>query len=291
MKKKLLGFILLCIVIFSCKKNLESYNYGKTEKIRRDLAMINTKYESKGDQTEWWTLKEICAVAVGDIGGAWAGSWAGGKIGGAVGSVILGAGTGAGAAVGAAVGAILIGSAGSYAASPNHRMSQEQTNLLLGMDTNYLAYNPIENTFDISVGQRHNKLLRENLLLNEGSIENDIYQLYSSCTLTENEKIFISEDNGETNSVYTYIGESNSFERIKDLLAEKIEDKLLVLIMQNYIDGISNINSIEDAQNLTYEYEAYINSMEDLSTSQKNTLLHGFAVSKYSLIFWQEILN
>ena len=62
------------------------------------------------------------------------------------------------------------------------------------------------------------------------------------------------------------------------------------VIMIEYINGISNVNDLSSALNLTYAYEKYVIGNSCFTLNQQNVLLSGFATAKYSYYFWNSIL-
>lgn len=292
MKQLAVTFFLLGTLLVSCKKenNIIQQTHN-LEKIKNDLAVINAKYKPEYNSTAW-SLRRLCAIFSADVGGAWAGSWAGGKIGGAVGSLIPGAGTASGAAAGAVAGAVIVGAAASYAASytipfETPEMYGRLTNADIGLTLN----NPEDNPYDEIVGERHNALLKENLLINKGNTEKTISELYNSCNLLDNEKIFLAEGENISQEIYTIFRNEGSAEKLKEILASKIDNELILTIANSFIDGAYSTNNATEAISLTQEYEKYVNDLKDIKPLEKQTLFSGFSVAKYSSNFWKQIIS
>ena len=285
--------LLLGTILVSCKKEhdkiQQTYNL---EKIKSDLSLINEQNKPKYNQTAW-SFKKFCAIFTADVGGAWAGSWAGGKIGGAVGSVIPGAGTAAGASAGAVAGAVVVGAAASYAASYTAvpvGTDPKTYDKVLRSDIDFILENPEGNPFYEVVGKRHNELLKQNLVINKGSTGQTISELYSSCSLLDNEKILLAEGRDITDYVYHLLQNDNNPDELKRMLALKIDNELVLTIANSFVDGAYTTNNSEEAIRLTVEYERYVNSLDGISPIEKQTLFSGFAVAKYSSKFWSQIM-
>lgn len=301
MKRILLGLSILAIAgattFVACKKDevkKETITTSKT--IEEQLTQINIQYNSKNkfsNAKSSWTLKKICNVAVADLAGAWVGTWAGGKIGGAVGTVVgtPGIGTAAGTAIGAAVGGVVVGAGASYGASFPVTSSSGFDPLsvvnVTQIDALVVLSNPNSNPFDLEYGQRHNVLLKSLILTNPTLGPVVPSNMYNNVALSSNEAAYLTALQPKITGSYNVLKSSQDIiATSKTLLNNEIEDLALLAIMNLYIDGLSNSVSYTDAMNLSYAYELAIMNNNSLTTNQKNVVLQGIAVAKYSLNFW-----
>ena len=293
MKQIVMPFLLLGTMLVSCKKEHDKIQQTYSlDKIKSDLSLINEQNKPKYNPAAW-SFKKFCAIFTADVGGAWAGSWAGGKIGGAVGSLIPGAGTAAGASAGAVAGAVVVGAAASYAASYTAvpvGTDPKTYDKVLKADIDLILDEPGNNPYYEIVGKRHNELLKQNLVINRGSTGSTISELYNTCSLLDNESIFLAEGRDITDYTYNLLQNDNNPDELKRMLALKIDNGLVLTIANSFVDGAYATNNSDEAIRLTNEYERYVNSLQGISPLEKQTLFSGFAVAKYSSKFWSQIM-
>jgi hypothetical protein len=268
------------IIFQSCSKSGE---VTLQRNVQKDLKILNDSYKTNNFQNRSW--KQWCQIAVADVGGAWAGSWAGGKIGGAIGTLIPGAGSAAGASIGAAVGAAVIGAAASYgASSPIHNSSNFEANIY-NFNNQYIIPNINNNQFDISVGLSHNTILLNSLKGNTY-----LNNSFSNSVLSDQQKAIYNESKVYIDSLVEYFSKNSSTKTTIMYIERTIDNLLLKTVMIEYINGISNVNDLSSALNLTYAYEKYVIGNSCFTLNQQNVLLSGFATAKYSYYFWNSIL-
>ena len=133
-------------------------------------------------------------------------------------------------------------------------------------------------------------MLKQNLLINKGSTEKTISELYNACSLLGNENIFLAEGRDIAEETYILLQNDNNAEKLKEMLALRIDNELVLTIANSFVDGAYSTNNAEEAIRLTNEYERYVNSLADINPIEKQTLFSGFAVAKYSSKFWNQIM-
>lgn len=195
---------------------------------------------------------------------------------------------------GGLVGAAIVGFAGSYGASIGVYDDSDGEDIYYNISVysdSYVLNNPNENPYDESVGKRHNYLLKE------GTIENPIggplneYDLFESMSLSSNENDFLSDKMDETISIYNDMKNAESISSIKSVVSSNIDDSLLIVTMNSYLDGLSGLTDPGDAIALAQDYEHYIMNNDAYTSSQKDCLLQGLAVAKYSCYFWSSVMD
>ncbi len=279
MKKLLLGLLTICLVsffIYSCTKN---QLLDKTDIIKQDVANINNNYNSNLK----FTFKDACRVGAADVGYAWAGAWAGGKIGAFVGNPAAGAG----------IGAIVVGAAGSYGAliccgGKNPNDDAIFFSKVLGYsytDINTIKYN---NIYNEEIGKRHNEILKEMLIKYRNSP--NLEELDVSI-LTENEKNYYLNQKEVVNSTISLLKINGSqIALIKNNLTNTINNTNLLIVMNSFLDKYYYLDDVNIAFQLIKDYENYITSSMNFNQEEKNILLRGFAVARYSTDFWNKVL-
>lgn len=281
MKKAILGLIAIVFMSVSAFANNPSQMLMDIEKLMEETECINEKYIS---DTQGRTFKDWCAIGAADVGGAWAGAWAGGKIGGWFGPQ--------GAAIGAVVGGVIVGGAASYGASRHMPPGTEQELIdtkIRNLDISKVYSNPNNNPYDISVGKRHNEILKQFVVTNPANGASTVSKIFENVNLTKDERIFYDNQQQIISNFYSKLKTSLSIETVKSLLIENIQDEALLTIMNKYLDGLNNCTTFENAIKITQDYETYVISHKGLSQEQKNVLLKGLAVARYSFNFWNKV--
>jgi hypothetical protein len=281
------AFILMAIIMMS----LSSYAYNGGNKLpindNSDITLIQKEIECINQQftpeVQSRTFKDWCNIGVADLSGAWVGSWAGGKVGGLFGPQ--------GAAIGAVAGGVIVGAAASYGASRHAAPGVDHALLdskIKNLDANTVYPNPNNNPFDQSVGQRHNQILKLLVTTNPTAGPSAPEKMFAKASLTNNETIFYNNQKSVVLDFYNKAKSSPTKEAFKSLLAQNIEDQTLLTVMNGYIDGVMNSSTFENAIKISLEYETYVLENRNLTQEQKDLLLHGFAVARYSLNFWNQ---
>lgn len=276
--KKIL-FFFLALTFIGCENSDLSPTTQQlnVKQIDADLKIINSNYSSDS-QLQNRPFKSWCLIFSSDVAGAWAGAWAGGKIGAVFGQQ--------GAGAGAVVGGVVVGAAASYGVSRTAPpIDRSRSDALIANYNPLVTYNtPSLNPFDISVGQKHNILLKE-LVLNNPAIGNNAEHIYANVALSSDERIFYDNQKQLVSEWYSQMSTSNSIATQKSLLSSTVDDALVLSVMTNYLDGTENINTLDEGISLTRAYENYVLS-STLSSTQKDYLLRGLSVARYSLNFW-----
>lgn len=114
---------------------------------------------------------------------------------------------------------------------------------------------------------------------------NDQY-LFFNMSLTSDESNFLTDKREVIISIYNDMRNSESTNSIKSIIASNIDDSLLTTTMNSYLDGLSTLTNPNDAIALAKDYEVYIGDSNLFTLNQKDCLLQGLAVAKYSCYFW-----
>lgn len=273
-------FLLFVFTTFSCSYNEGGSNNLSTNQIKSKLLVINSKFKSQKSEFSRPPFKSFCAIFAADVGGAWAGTWAGGKVGAFFGHP----------EIGAVAGAVIVGGAASYGASRPAAIGQTlNMNLIESIDASERYENPYNNPFDYQVGLRHNEILK-NLILNNNYDNFELSKLFSFVSITDNEALFLRDRKEQTLDFCNTYSNNNSIDQQKIMLKNYINDDKLLTVMYSYMDGIIDSSS-DDAQKITAEYENFIINSNDFDKTQKNILLQGFSVARYSINFWIKVIK
>jgi hypothetical protein len=267
-----LAFVTIASTIFvSCKKQTLT---NDNQNLNESLQLINKKYEDNTKTRRSWA--SWAKIGAADCIGGWVGFQAGGKIGALAGPQ--------GATIGAVAGGVILGALNSYGASG--MVVHGSGNTINEINSNLELLNPTNNQFDLTVGIRHNILLKDAYLnhLSNNVLQSELF--FTSNLLTDAEASFVKSQSTANYQAYVNSKNLTSFDKIKLNITNTIEDATLVNIMNTYIDGIESAGNLENAINLTYSYERTIQSSTQLNEVQKNHLLVGFSISKYSQTFW-----
>ena len=162
-------------------------------------------------------------------------------------------------------------------------------NLIESIDASERYENPYNNPFDYQVGLRHNEILK-NLILNNNYDNFELSKLFSFVSITDNEALFLRDRKEQTLDFCNTYSNNNSIDQQKIMLKNYINDDKLLTVMYSYMDGIIDSSS-DDAQKITAEYENFIINSNDFDKTQKNILLQGFSVARYSINFCIKVIK
>jgi hypothetical protein len=279
--KNLINVLLLFLTafIFSCtKENLVPEEHKAIEisisELRADLQLINKKHQAYANRDVDWAY--WIEIGMTDLACAETGAWYGS---------FLGPNT-------AVLGGVLFGAAGSYAVSKTPNDGNGGIDLtLLNNITNYdvssVLENPNSNPYDLTVGRKHNEMLQKLFIKNGYSSNTNSNNVYANIILSNDQVNLMNSLNNEFVMVYDEcIGMTECNESIA-LLHNITNDAVISEILTNYYQGLvsSNFSSLLP---LTFDYESYVINHALLTNDQKEILLLGFSVGKYSMTFWYE---
>lgn len=261
---------------------------NKLEDINQNYPNLNDRDKrNNSNYTEQWSLKKWCRVGAADVAGAWVGSRFGGMIG-------VWAGGPAGATTGAIIGGVIVGAAASYGASYAVPINDYFPYIDSYPDMALEFEDPNDNPFDY-VGEKHNSILKD-LLLSDKNLDRDNSNRFDSfydINLTQDEIQFLNKN---TSIVHKSYDESleifNSKDQVYSIISENFTDQeKLSLVMNNYFDVIfKNEDNYQNVMYITYDYEKLVINSNELDNSEKNILLEGLSVAKYSFTFWHNVL-
>lgn len=279
MKKIILSSLLLLITgtaIFSCKKesytkkNLENSNYN----YKKELNVLNGTFRPNQsmDRVDWqyWSR-----VAGADICGAWSGGSLGAQLGGAW-----------GAGIGGAVGAGLC----SYGAGKDHVLDENLVNIQ-SYNENIIFENPNNNPYDIIVGKEHNKLLKSFLLstnVSELILSKDIA---SNVKLNLDQKKFIEKNYAELDKMMITFSNSSAIDNQVAFIKERFDNQVLRDFMTTFLIKSTKFSDFDIYVEYLNEFEKIVlkTPKKTLSTENRNLLLMGLSVSRYTSNFWYKI--
>lgn len=205
-------------------------------------------------------MKWLCGVAVADVCGAEAGAWLGGEIGTALAF---------NTAAGALIGGILCGAAGSYgmaivklAPKPQKQFNPPSS-----------GSNPFE-----EAGVGHNKWL-DRLM----SDQKGLYEPYKE-EMSPMELLVLSKSNSLIERTFSYFSAPNADPY--EYLNSEIKDEKVQQLTKIVFEGINACSDWKDAIALVDKFEQEAMIAEDLTESEKTTLLIGLSVAKYSIAYW-----
>lgn len=281
-------------ILTACDQHEEYAATAKTDSINpnncitiKKLQEFNENFVPSEDTRGWkFTLAEVLAVAISDYSGACSGAKLGGTIGALVGPN--------GAVVGATVGGAICGAAQSYAsykmaeAIRDFRPYSNSDFKILSQksyEASYLIGNATIKQQDYKYG---NALGLDSCSVKIGILHNKILDTVESIeTEVEQDSYILNMDPVEKNIVYD-IEFQKEYDRVSHnprFVADP--NSAMDTIMSLFIQAVNNkVNSFLDLDIIIKHYVITIKQSSDLTQIEKDALLAGMSVMKYSVMHW-----
>lgn len=273
-----------------CEESVNLINDENCETIKT-LQIFNNEYVKENipsQDTRGWkfTLAEVLSVGLADFSGACSGAKLGGQLGAIVGPN--------GAIVGATIGGVICGAASSFA---QYKMSETIKEFRPCSTSTFQGLN--QKSFEAAYA-------REKDYIQQSDYRYGIALGLDSCAtkiaILHNKVLDIVEDIDNTGNYGSYISHFNVIEMsvVNDGDFIKMYKKLSVnptfkadptsvmdSIMSLFIAAVNNnVNQMSDLDSIIQFYSSTVRNSSDLNQIEKDALLSGFAVMKYSAIYW-----
>ncbi len=254
----------------------------------KELQEFNNNFVPSQETRGWeFTLAEVLAVGLSDFSGACVGAKLGGAIGGLAGPK--------GAIVGGTIGGVICGAAQSLAA---YKMAESIKNFSPYSTSGFKNFN--QKSYEVSYVLGNDLITKQDYQLGIslgldscsvkiGILHNKTLDVIESINVEGNQDSYISNLDSIQKTVINDIDFINEFKKVSFNPPFKADpNSAMDTVMSLFIDAIkNNVKSPKDLD-IIIKYYCFIvnNYSSDLTQIEKEALLAGFSVMKYSVSYW-----
>ena len=283
MKNFVYGGLFLTLVFAGCKKehvsihsdqgDKESFNQNR---LYNSIDSLNIVFKEKNSIVSKVDTKYWARVASADATGAWAGSRWGALFGNPWTT---------------GIGAVVVGGLASYGAGitpigGNDYFQENLPNFLIEAEIS----NENNNPNDISVGLRHNEILKEVILAGVYPAHLSTSEISSKINLTEQEINFLNTKLDKISEFQNSIYNNPALENMISNLNNILENDFEIQITNSFLNTASTFSDFDSYINYVKEFE-YVIINSNIEEEGKDFYLKGIAVAKYSGLFWSTLLK